>query len=198
MTFVDNAESFSAYIKCQTPGFEGFWDRHIIKEEEGPEVRFPTPYLIVNNYCNFSDVPSEERCLFHFRAAIFSDQTYAYQILTQNPDEKVMQLDVTRERGHLHFYEVTKCTVPKLWYLLFDGQLKAPGATGRYQNVTFEQVDKRVPYTYLGMREKDGWLMPVGRSDIGKYWYAKVDADGSGPLRHLKLVNDLHVIDINE
>lgn len=198
MSSLDDVKSFSAQIKCQTPGFEGFWDRHIIKDEEGPEVLFRTPYLIVNNYYNYPDVPSEERCLFHFRVGVLSDQSYAYQILTEDPDGQLMQLDITQERGHLHFYEVTKRTAPKLWYLLFDGELKAPGATGRYQNVTLEPVDGRLPYTYLGMRQKGGWLMPINRYDIGKYWYAKVDADGSGPQQHLKLVNDLYVIDIND
>ncbi|WP_043301234.1 hypothetical protein [Pseudomonas sp. M47T1] len=186
-------KSFVATVKCTTPGFEGFWDRHEVEAHPGGDefegARLRSSHLVLNNFYSFPDVGEEERCRFFFKCYVQGDGPPVYKIWVRDGD-RYLQLDVTREFGALRFYPTEQATAH--WHIYVNGEPGGPAEEGTYQRFSIRSAMSGIPWTYLGQRRRDGKLTPTGRRDSGKYWHAYVDADG-GP-RDAELIGDLHVL----
>lgn len=193
MTTIIKSASFVANLKCQTPGFEGFLDVHEVGKPNG--WRRPCDYLTINNYCNAPEIPREERWRFVFVCHQSESGDLAYQILSRS-DGQVVELDITDELGYL-VWRPHSSTPLAFWDIDMAGQIGGPPGPGKYSRLGLRRVGgngNERPFTWLGLRERDGQLIPYKRFDEDKHWFCYVSADGRA--HEAPLVYDLYVLEM--
>ncbi len=177
--------SFTATVKCQTPGFEGFLDVHEVQSVDAAEacvgVRRTSKYLTVNNFYNFKDVDRAERCELRFHCERSFNGLLLYSIQA-SPGGLLCEVGISPLTGWLSLNPLDGPPT-RFWGLCCANGEFAPTQPGKFPGITLLRYDGQSAGDYgncafLPNKAIDDCVSPQGRYDSGKYWNAFFKASG--------------------
>ncbi|WP_407312321.1 hypothetical protein [Pseudomonas sp. nanlin1] len=179
--------SFTATVKCQTPGFEGFLDVHEVQSFDTAEgavgARQTSNYLTVNNFYNYKDVDRAERCQFRFVCVRAFNGRLLYSInVRATAGGLECEVGLSPLTGWLSLNPLDGPPT-RLWCLSCPNGKLAPTQTGKFPGITLLRYDGQSEGDYgncaaLPSKAAERCLSPQGRYDSGKYWNAFLKASG--------------------
>ncbi|WP_407312323.1 hypothetical protein [Pseudomonas sp. nanlin1] len=177
--------SFTANIKCQVDGFEGFLDacEFSYSSLSGVLASRSSSYLTLNNVCNGSERRAE-RCDFYFLGIQLVGGPAVYRILTRHDGQ---DCEVCLESTGC-FLTLRPCAghAPTYWHIRFNGVMNDPTEPGKYPGMTLQRYSgDEDPLFYEepgnvdpGAVSSEDFITPRARYEAGAYWNAFLKADG--------------------
>lgn len=174
--------SFTATLKCQTNGFEGYLGTSkILHLPPGtPQRRWilqPSDYLMMNNWYNFPDRDPEDCQRFHFRCARAPSGLLVYNIGTEHGNSREPRELSVDAKGWLVMTPLG-AGPRRLWYVTWPQLLKTDQIKvgARLKGLQLSSIgDTLMPSRDLTLLFEtsppvSGPIAPQGRYDESRYW----------------------------